>query len=83
MVLIKKKKEEKLFAENEKVKPHELGIKYTFNDDDKCVIDLYLMVDFGMAIPQLAWEIQTSLKKALSEINVDVEKIHNHVEGVK
>ncbi len=83
IIMMHEEKEEKLFEENEKVKPHELGIRYTFDDEDKCIIDLYLMVEFGTPIPQIAWEIQTSLKEVLSEMNIKVDKIHIHIEGVK
>lgn len=72
-----------LDSNGEKVKAQDFGIKYTFDDEGKCEVDLYLKVKFGVSILEIAWEAQTSVKEALSKSGVLVEKVHIHVEGVK
>lgn len=47
------------------------------------VIDLYIVVDYGVRIPELAWEIQENVKNNVETITgLVVEKVNVHVEGV-
>lgn len=52
-------------------------------DKDGFVIDIFVTVDFGSKIPQLAWDIQNSVKEAVETITQQTVKAVNiHVQGV-
>ncbi len=47
------------------------------------VIDLYIVVDYGVRVPELAWEIQEKVKNNIETMTgLEVEKVNIHVEGV-
>ena len=47
-------------------------------------IDLYIVVEYGVRIPELAWEIQESVKNNVETMTgLNVEKVNIHIEGVK
>jgi uncharacterized alkaline shock family protein YloU len=58
------------------------GIKLT--DGEKGLfIDIYVIIKYGERIPETAWNIQQNVKAALEKImNVDIESINIHVQGV-
>lgn len=46
-------------------------------------IDLYIVVEYGIKIPELAWEIQENVKtKVESMTGLSVEKVNIHIEGI-
>ena len=46
-------------------------------------IDIYLVVNYGVKIPEVAWNIQKNVKSCLENImDIDVEDINIHVQGV-
>ena len=46
-------------------------------------IDVYVLADFGAKIPQLAWDIQNSVKEAVkSTTHQKVKAVNIHVRGV-
>ena len=46
-------------------------------------IDIYLNVDFGTKIPDLAWEVQNSVKEAVQSVTgLPVQMVNIHIEGV-
>ena len=46
-------------------------------------IDIYLYVEFGTKIPDLAWEVQSSVKEAVESVTgLNVQMVNIHVEGV-
>lgn len=46
-------------------------------------IDLYIVVEYGVRIPELAWEIQESVKDNVETMTgLKVEKVNIHIEGV-
>lgn len=46
-------------------------------------IDIYLNVEFGTRIPDLAWEVQSSVKEAVESVTgLSVQMVNIHVEGV-
>ncbi|MBR4410350.1 MAG: Asp23/Gls24 family envelope stress response protein [Firmicutes bacterium] len=46
-------------------------------------IDIYLNVEFGAKIPDLAWEVQSSVKEAVESVTgLKVQMVNIHVEGV-
>ena len=52
-------------------------------DKDGFVIDVFVAADFGCKIPQLAWDIQNSVKEAVETTTQQTVKAVNiHVQGV-
>lgn len=46
-------------------------------------IDLYIVVEYGVRIPELAWEIQENVKNSVESMTgLSVEKVNIHIEGV-
>lgn len=59
------------------------GVKVDVTPDG-AVIDLYIIVDFGVRIPELAWEIQENVKNSVETMTgIETKKINVHVEGVR
>ncbi|MDO5331483.1 MAG: Asp23/Gls24 family envelope stress response protein [Bacillota bacterium] len=57
---------------------------FVLKKKDNYDVDVYLVVDFGVKIPEVAWSVQENIKKALNKENIDsVEHINIHVQGVK
>jgi len=53
------------------------------NDEKGAFIDLYIIVEYGTKIPDIAWEIQDEVKKAIySMTNLVVDEVNIHVQGV-
>lgn len=47
------------------------------------VIDVYIVVDYGVRIPELAWEIQENVKNSVENMTgLEVDKVNIHIEGV-
>lgn len=47
------------------------------------IIDLYIIVDYGIRIPELAWEVQESVKNDVETMTgLSVENVNIHIEGV-
>ena len=58
------------------------GIKIG-NSEEGLLIDLYIKVDFGVKIPEIAWNLQEKVKKDIEAIyELKVKKINIHVHGV-
>lgn len=58
------------------------GVKAEITEND-VLIDLYIVVDYGVRIPELAWEIQESVKNNVETMTgMNVEKVNIHIEGV-
>ncbi len=58
------------------------GVKVELGDAS-CVIDIYVVVDYGSKIPDVAWAVQENVKSAVESMTgMTVEKINIHVEGV-
>ena len=58
------------------------GIKVEFKEAS-VVIDLYIIVEFGIRIPELAWEIQESVKNNVETMTgLLVEKVNVHIDGI-
>lgn len=46
-------------------------------------IDLYIVVEYGIRIPELAWEIQESVKNSVETMTgLVVEKVNVHIDGI-
>lgn len=60
----------------------EKGIKIS-GDPEGFVIDIYIIADFGVKIPQLAWDIQNSVKEAvITATKMAVKAVNIHIQGV-
>lgn len=60
----------------------EKGIKIS-GDPEGFVIDIYIIADFGVKIPQLAWDIQNSVKEAvIAATKMAVKAVNIHIQGV-
>jgi uncharacterized alkaline shock family protein YloU len=58
------------------------GIKVN-QSDDGVVIDISVIVDYGIKIPDVAWNIQENVKKEVEEIiEITVNAVNIHVTGV-
>ncbi len=58
------------------------GVKVDIKENT-VVIDLYIAVDYGMRIPEIAWEVQENVKNDVETMTgLVVEKVNIHVEGV-
>ena len=59
------------------------GIKIS-QGDDGISADLYVIVDYGVKIPAVAWDIQENVKKEIEKmIDAPVKAINIHVQGVR
>lgn len=51
--------------------------------EDSCTIDIYVILDYGVRIPDIAWEIQENVKNSVESMTgMTVAKVNIHVEGV-
>lgn len=58
------------------------GVRVEMNEDS-VIIDLYMIVDYGVKIPELAWEVQENVKSSVETMTgLDVEKVNIHIEGI-
>lgn len=65
------------------IEPSHKGIKLSRNDDG-LIIDIYIVVEYLSKIPQLAWDIQSKVKKKIEEFSgLTVLKVDIHVQGVE
>ena len=59
------------------------GIKISKDKEDMYVIDVSIVADYGRNIPQLAWDIQSSVKKRIEKtINQKIGAVNIHIQGV-
>ena len=59
------------------------GIKVDV-DNNTTTIEIYIIVEYGVRIPDVAWEIQHKVKTAVEDMTgLKVEKVNIHVQGVK
>ena len=58
------------------------GVKVSV-DETGAVIDVYIVVEFGKRIPELAWEVQENVKNSVETMTgIDVKAINVRIEGV-
>lgn len=64
------------------MKPSNKGIKVQIGDSET-VIDLYLIVEYGIKIPDVAWEVQQNVKKAVETMTgLKVGQVNIHIQGI-
>lgn len=62
--------------------PDTRGIKVT-QTDEMIHIDIYLVVEYGVNIPSMAWKIQENVKREVEKITgMNVENVNIHVQGI-
>lgn len=58
------------------------GVKVEMTETNAS-IDLYIIVKYGVRIPELAWEIQEEVKNSIESMTgLIVDKVNIHIEGV-
>lgn len=58
------------------------GVKVEVGEKE-AAIDLYIIVDYGVRIPEVAWNIQENVKKAVETMTgLSVVEVNVHVQGV-
>lgn len=58
------------------------GVKVAVGPDG-AVIDLYIVVEFGIRIPELAWEVQENVKNSVESMTgINVLKVNVRIDGV-
>lgn len=52
--------------------------------DDKPLLNLYIIIKYGVRIPDIAWDIQTRIKEGLmKKLGIDINEIDIHVQGIQ
>jgi uncharacterized alkaline shock family protein YloU len=63
--------------------PVSKGIKVSQNDDG-ISIDIYVIMEFGVKIPVVAWDIQENVQKQVEDMtDTNVKAVNIHVQGVQ
>ena len=58
------------------------GVKVDLKENS-VTLDLNVIIEYGVKIPEVAWEIQEAVKKAIESMTgLDVEKVNIHVVGI-
>jgi uncharacterized alkaline shock family protein YloU len=69
-------------AEKFGMKSSNKGIKVQVGETDT-IIDLYLVVEYGVRIPEVAWEVQQNVKKAVETMTgLNVNEVNIHIQGI-
>jgi len=59
------------------------GVRVDINEDDEVQVDLSVVVDFGVVIPEIAWKVQESVKTAIENMtDLKVTSINVNVQGI-
>jgi len=52
--------------------------------DNKPLVNLYIVTKYGVRVPDIAWDIQSRVKKNLmKKLNIDINEIDIHVQGIQ
>jgi len=52
--------------------------------DNKPLINLFIIIKYGVRIPDIAWDIQSRVKEGLmKKLRINVDKIDIHVQGIQ
>lgn len=58
------------------------GIKVEI-DENSTIIDMFIIVEYGIRIPELAWEIQENVKNSVETMTgLNVQKVNIHIDGI-
>lgn len=51
--------------------------------ETETLIDLYLVIEYGVRIPEVAWEVQQNVKKAVETMTgLKVTEVNIHIQGI-
>lgn len=52
--------------------------------DEKVIVDLNIIVDYGIKIPDVSWKVQENVKNAIESMTgLIVSSVNIHVQGIK
>lgn len=52
--------------------------------DNKPLINLYIVIKYGVRIPDIAWDIQSRVKECImKKLGIDINEIDIHVQGIQ
>jgi len=52
--------------------------------DNKPLINLYIVIKYGVRIPDIAWDIQTRVKEGImKKLGTDINEIDIHIQGIQ
>ncbi len=58
------------------------GVKVEVSDEE-ATVDVYVIINYGNSIPDVAWKIQDNVKQAIEGMTgLDVKAVNVHVQGV-
>lgn len=58
------------------------GVKVAVGEKEAAV-DIFIIVDYGVKIPDVAWQIQENVKKAIESMTgLNVVEVNIHIQGV-
>jgi len=58
------------------------GVKVEVNETE-VKVDLYMIVNYGVRIPEVAWNVQENVKKAIENMTgLAVNEVNIHIQGV-
>ena len=70
------------FAERLGMKNLSKGVKVEVGEKETA-IDLFIIVDYGVRIPELSWNIQENVKKTVETMTgLQVKEVNIHIQGV-
>ena len=59
------------------------GVRVHISEEDVVQVDLNIIVDFGVVIPDVAWKVQESVKTAIENMtDLKVDYINVNVQGI-
>lgn len=71
------------FAELLKKKSLAKGVKVEVGEK-QCAIDLFLIIEYGTKIPDIAYQVQENVKRAVESMTgLEVVEVNVHVQGVE
>lgn len=51
--------------------------------EKEAAVDLYMIVNYGVRIPEVAWNVQENVKKAIENMTgLSVVEVNIHIQGV-
>lgn len=57
---------------------------YVKIEDEEVIIDLHILVDFGVKIPDVSWTVQEAVKNNVESMTgLGVKEVNIHVQGIK
>lgn len=64
-------------------KPLARGVKVEVGEKEAAV-DLYMIVNYGVQIPEVAWNVQESVKKSVETMTgLDVVQVNIYIQGIE